>query len=94
MLWDGADDFKVQVVAKTEREGSRAFFSEWEAVDVPPADPADKIGSHGGVIRDFVDAVKSGGTPETVCTDNIKSLAMVFGAVESAESGQRVAIEA
>jgi hypothetical protein len=28
-----------------------------------------------------------------VCTDNIKSLAMVFGAIESAESGRRVEIE-
>ena len=89
VLWDGADDFKVQVVSKTG-----AFFSEWESVDVPPVDPADKVGSHGGVIRDFVDAVKTDGTPETVCADNIKSLAMVFGAVESAESGRRVAIEA
>lgn len=88
VLWDGSDGFKAQVVAKSE-----GFFSEWEDVEVPPADPADKIGAHGGVIRDFVDAVKSGGTPETVCSDNIKSLAMVFGAVESAELGCRVAVE-
>jgi hypothetical protein len=32
--------------------------------------------------------------PETICSDNIQSLAMVFGAIESAEAGQRVAIAA
>lgn len=89
VLWDGQDDFKVQVVSKTG-----GFFSEWKTVAVPPLDPADKVGGHGGVIRDFVDAVKAGGTPETICSDNIKSLAMVFGAVESAEAGQRVELEA
>jgi hypothetical protein len=34
------------------------------------------------------------GTPETICTDNIKSLAMVFGAIESAREGRRVEITA
>jgi hypothetical protein len=30
--------------------------------------------------------------PETYCADNIKSLAMVFGAIESSETGERVEI--
>ncbi|TIS16487.1 MAG: gfo/Idh/MocA family oxidoreductase, partial [Mesorhizobium sp.] len=34
----------------------------------------------------------TGTEPETRGTDNIKSLAMVFGAIESAETGRRVAI--
>ena len=62
VLWDGQDGFEVQVVSKSE-----GFFSEWEDVEVPPADPTDKIGGHAGVIRDFVDAVKASGVPETVC---------------------------
>jgi predicted dehydrogenase len=44
------------------------------------------------VIREFLDAVRNGTAPQTVCTDNIRSLAMVHGAVESAASGRRVAI--
>jgi predicted dehydrogenase len=44
------------------------------------------------VIQDFVRAVETGTEPETRGTDNIKSLAMVFGAVESAETGRRVEI--
>ena len=41
---------------------------------------------------DFVAAVRSGSEPETVGRDNIRSLAMVFGAIESAEAGRRVEI--
>jgi len=32
-----------------------------------------------------VNCVRNGATPETACSDNIKSLAMVFGAIASAE---------
>ena len=59
---------------------------------MPLLDPRDRIGGHLGVIRDFVAAVGSGSPPETAGTDNIKSLAMVFGAIESAEAGRRVEI--
>jgi hypothetical protein len=44
------------------------------------------------LIKEFVRCVQTGGTPETICTDNIKSLAMVFGAIESAESRMPVEI--
>jgi predicted dehydrogenase len=79
VTWDGGEGFQAQVVAKT---GS--FFSEWEAVEMPLLHPADRIGSHAGQIADFLDCVRTGRTPETTGSDNIKSLAMVFGAVESA----------
>ena len=36
--------------------------------------------------------LKNGKSPQTVCTDNIKSLAMVEGAIASAESGREVEI--
>ena len=63
-----------------------------EPVEVPPLDPSDRIDGHVGIIRDFVAAVRDGGTPETRGEDNIQSLAMVFGAIESAETGRRVPI--
>jgi predicted dehydrogenase len=88
VTWDGADRFKAQVVAKT---GS--FVSEWDDVDVPPPDPGDRIGGHAGQIADFVDCVRTGRIPETRASDNIKSLAMVFGAIESAEQEKPVGIE-
>ena len=40
----------------------------------------------------FHGAMPSDSLPETRGTDNIRSLAMVFGAIESAETGRRVAI--
>jgi hypothetical protein len=39
-----------------------------------------------------VRCVREGGVPETEAADNLKSLAMVFGAIEAAEAGRRVAI--
>jgi len=59
---------------------------------VPPL-PKLKYWGHTGIIREFLAAVRAGRTPQTVCTDNIKSLAMVFGAIKSAQTGRRVKIE-
>lgn len=85
-LWDGADTVKAQTV--TEGGG---FIDKM--VDAPVAVPEQaRQGGHGGCIREFVDCVRTGRVPMTVCTDNIKSLAMVFGAIRSAETGKRVKI--
>ena len=48
--------------------------------------------AHAGVLHEFMDSLKNGTEPQTICTDNIKSLAMVHAAVESAESGKKVEI--
>ncbi len=88
VLWDGYDGFEIQVVEETGN-----FFSELEDVEMPPLSDEDRIGGHTGVIREFVDCVHSGCTPETISSDNVRSLAMVFGAVESAESGDKVSID-
>ena len=45
------------------------------------------LGGHAGLIRDFLTCVETGRTPETICSDNIHSLEMVFGAIQSAETG-------
>jgi predicted dehydrogenase len=88
VMWDGDDGFEAQVV-----EEAGGFFSDLRDVKVPEFAAAEKEGGHGGLIRDFVRCIRSGETPETVCTDNIHSLAMVFGAVESAERGERAVID-
>jgi predicted dehydrogenase len=90
LAWDGFDNLSAEVM-RPVREG---LFDQVEPLIVPPLDPRDQIGGHLGIIRDFVRAVEAGTEPETRGSDNFKSLAMVFGAIESAETGRRVAIAA
>jgi predicted dehydrogenase len=88
IAWDGAAGFRAQTVA-----GSGGFHSELADVPIPPLERDLPAKGHGGLIRDFVERVQSGGTPETICDDNIKSLAMVFGAIDSAERRCTLALE-
>ena len=90
LTWDGHEAF----VAEQEKDtGAQGILWEPQRLDVPPPDASLRIGGHEGVMRDFVDALRSGRPPETVSSENIKSLAMVFAAIESARLKQRVAIE-
>jgi predicted dehydrogenase len=88
--WDGAQGFKAQVAG----ESRKGLFAELHDVETPPIDADQPPDDRRGLFLDFLQALESGGEPETVCTDNIKSLAMVFGAIESAEAGRRVEIVA
>lgn len=45
-----------------------------------------------GSLEEFLDALKSGATPNGECHDNIKSLAMVFAAIESAKRKDRIPV--
>jgi len=88
LLWDGHDGLKAEVVAS----GRDGIIDKTQPIEVPPLDPADRVDGHLGLIKDFMRAIETGTEPETRGADNIKSLAMVFGAIESAEAGRRVAI--
>lgn len=94
--WDGADHPAASVVDVPGRSAPggdpNAFHSSVRELELPALNPHDLIGGHEGVIRDFLNCIRSGGTPETVSSDNIKSLAMVFAAIDSAQSGQRVPV--
>ena len=45
-----------------------------------------------GSLNEFLDCLESGATPQSECHDNIKSLAMVFAAIESSRKGERVGV--
>jgi predicted dehydrogenase len=86
ITWSG-EDIKAQCVAS---EGG--FFSTYADVEVPAPQPLEFNSWHSAAIHDFANCVKNGVTPQTICDDNIKSLAMVFSAIESAETGKTVQV--
>jgi predicted dehydrogenase len=87
LLWDGADDFAAKVVASDS-----GFLRPLKEVAVPPPPDPSQTHGHASVIAAFLDAIETGHPPETAGEDNIKSLSMVFGAIESAHAHQRVGI--
>ena len=91
ILWDGHSSFKAETKNENAPQG---FKSEMWSLEAPLIDPNIPLSAHYGAIRHFVDCMLKGETPETISTDNYKSLAMVFGAIESAETGKHVAINA
>ena len=74
--------------------GSARWDGDGTPVLTGPAEPEHVAGSDreeiAGALEDFVDAVRTGRTPETEVHANIISLAMVEAAVLSAEEGRRV----
>jgi hypothetical protein len=58
-----------------------------------PESPMKFTGMRGG-LREMLAFLDDGTRPQTECHDNIKSLAMVFAAIEGSRLGARVPIEA
>ena len=88
MLWNGGEDIQGESIAS-----SGEFRSQMAPIVVPSAASQDRVGHHTGLMREFIDRVRDGGEPETVAHDNIKSLAMVFGAIHSAEQSKEIKID-
>ena len=88
LLWDGAERFEAHQVA-----GDDGFLRPLEAVDGArgPGRAPDPWACqrHRRLSRRH----RAGASPETAGSDNIKSLAMVFGAIDSARTRQRVPIQ-
>jgi predicted dehydrogenase len=89
LIWDGDNDVRAERISV-----AGAFLSETEVI-LPSREPAAELTrGHYSVMKQFLTALNGGPLPETRSADNIHSLAMVIGAVRSAESGQRVPVEA
>ena len=86
MVWDGGERTQIQVVKETG-----GFISTYSDMPIL-AYEANNVSGHAGIIQEFFTCIQNGTPPETQAADNIKSLAMVFGAIESAESGQKISI--
>ena len=86
-VWDGEAAPEAEVL--TEVGGTASAPTTRVVADVDRAAPGGLFAP----LREFLRALDSGQTPMGECHDNIKSLAMVFGAMESAAIGRRVPIE-
>ncbi|MDP6523992.1 MAG: Gfo/Idh/MocA family oxidoreductase [Kiritimatiellia bacterium] len=89
VLWDGADGFRAEIVS-----GSTGLVRDTRELSIPRRVARKLVGGHGGVIRSFIEGVRNGTRPETHYEDNIKSLAMVQAAVQSADRGRSVKVPA
>lgn len=89
LTWDGEETFEAAVAGSEE-----GLLHGFTPIDVPGPEHESETHGHASVIASFLDAVRSGKNPETVSSDNIRSLAMVLGAIESAESGKRIELSA
>jgi len=87
LTWDGDERFEAHVVS-----GDSGFFRALAPIDIPEPADIDQTHGHASVIAEFLGAIEQGRPPETASNDNIKSLAMVFAAIESARTHQRVTI--
>jgi predicted dehydrogenase len=83
--WDGHTPPRAEVV-----RARAGFHSELDRVEATL--PRDFTGGIAGALRDFLLALETGSTPMGECHDNLKSLAMVFAALESAAAGRRVPV--
>jgi len=88
----GAATWIANTQFHAQKAGAGDGFKRPQA-DLPIILPELPMMGHGACIHNFIDCIRTGQIPETICTENIKSLAMVFGAIESAEKGQRVPIK-
>jgi predicted dehydrogenase len=87
VFWDGDMKFNAEAIVP---DSAPEFFTPTRKLEVPVA--AMQFERHAAMMGEFVDALRAGRQPETNCQDNIKSLAMVLAAVESAKAGKKVAV--
>ncbi len=87
ILWDGGDTFHCEVVS-----GREGFIRPVRQKKVPLTCPKTLAHGHSSAIGHFLDSIQADGVPETDCTDNIHSLAMVHAAIKSADTNRRVPV--
>ena len=85
-LWDGSGAPYAEIVAAGDQAGK--FIREYTRVDAEVNWPGSS--GHAGCLDEMFAALEEGRRAETDCRDNIKSMAMVLGALDSAKSGQKV----
>jgi predicted dehydrogenase len=86
LLYDHDQEPKAVVVANAE-----GFHRKMRDVAMP-APSVQYTGMH-GALREMLEFLRTGRKPQCECHDNVRSLAMVFAAIESNKKGRRVAVK-
>ncbi|NLF40907.1 Gfo/Idh/MocA family oxidoreductase [bacterium] len=86
ILYDHDQEPHGQVVA-----GNTGFNRPLKPLALPRS--TLKHGGMHGALREMLAFLRTGKKPQTECRDNIKSLAMVFAAMDSARKGKRVPVK-
>jgi predicted dehydrogenase len=90
-FWDGTGNAYYELASETVKTGlSGDDEAEAELVTIDKA-PLKKT-KHEACIEEMFDALNSGTRPQTDCRDNIKSIEMVFKAIESSRTGKRIVL--
>lgn len=82
------NDADPEMCLADEASGGFILQHPPQKIDVRPVEPAGM----GGALAEMLRYKRTGEMPQTECHDNIKSLAMVFAAMESARKKQRILI--
>lgn len=87
-IWDGTSAPYAEVVVPAEE---RTFTNKFQKIE--PAFAWNGREGHMGCLDEMFAALEENRKAETDCTDNIKSMAMVFGALKSAASGKKIMLQ-
>ncbi len=90
--WDGSGHPVAEALPPDGHGLGSPANSRLQRTEAPPAEIAGE--GIAGSLNDFVRALRTGLAPMNECHDNILSLAMVMGALESSRSGRRVPVKA
>lgn len=83
--WDGENIPLCEIVDETK---PTEFMNTFRKVDIPNTWNGNE--GHSGCLDEMFAAIEEGRLAETDSSDNIESMKMVFGAIESAKSGKKV----
>lgn len=87
-IWDGMEKFSAQ-----KPVGRKGFIRKVRDIGIKFPGKKEENEGHRGLIREFLQCIKTGKKPMTSADDNIKSLAMVLSAIESAKKKKEIQIK-
>ncbi|NOU94625.1 gfo/Idh/MocA family oxidoreductase [Paenibacillus sp. LMG 31456] len=88
-IWDGATAPFAEIV---ENSQEKAFANRFRRTEAELTWNGQS--GHAGCLDEMFAALEEGRKPETYCTDNLKSMAMVYGALQSAKEGRKIELAA